>query len=110
MRRGLVVALPFLVLAGVAHAQQGTRIVEIPTLPTEAVCAEDKTRLIERALDASRAASENAQIATRAMIERQADLAARRGDQAAVDGARAERERRNEELRRAEAAFDGANR
>ncbi len=97
-------------LAGVAEAQAPAPEVVLPAIPTGAVCAEEKTRLIERALDASRIATENAQAATRLMLERQADVAARRAEPAALEAARAERARRNADLARAEAAFDAANR
>lgn len=110
MHRGLFLAVPALFIGSLAFAQSGMRVVEIPTIPGAAVCADEKTRVIERALDASRAASENAQMATRAMVERQTEQAQRRANGDAVTAARAERDRRNDELRRAEAAFDAANR
>jgi len=110
MHRGLLLAVPALFIGSLAFAQSGMRVVEIPTIPGTAVCADEKTRVIERALDASRAASENVQMATRAMVERQTEQAQRRANGDAVTAARAERDRRSDELRRAEAAFDAANR
>jgi hypothetical protein len=85
------------------------RTVVIPVLPQGTVCADEKTAIIERVSSANAAAAENAQAASRFIVEREAALRGA-GDQGAAElnRLRAERDRRIEEWRRAETAFDAA--
>lgn len=85
------------------------RTVVIPVLPQGTVCVDEKTALIERASGANAVAAENAQAASRFVVEREAALRTA-GEQgtAELDRLRTERDRRIDEWRRAEAAFDAA--
>lgn len=97
-----------LVASGPLGAQSlSPALVAIPTIPTGAVCADEKTRLIERAAAANTAAAENAQVASRAVLDRQPNARTSEA-RAELDRLRRERDRRAEEWRRAEAAYDEA--
>lgn len=103
-------ALPF--AAARSRAVEATsptyRTVAIPALPTDTLCNEEKTALIERAAAANAAAAENAQTAARYLAARQAELGRDAANSDVIVDAKAERDRRLDESRRAEAAFDAA--
>lgn len=84
------------------------RTVAIPDVPSDTLCNEEKTTLIERAAAANAAAAENAQTAARYLAARQAELGRDAVNSNLVAEARVERDRRLDESRRAEAAFDAA--
>lgn len=102
------VAAAALAAAVVPAAAQEFRTVAIPALPQGAVCADDKTQMIERAAAANAAAAENVQTASRLLAERQAALGRRAESDPRIDELRAERDRRTDEWRRAEAVFDAS--
>lgn len=110
--RGVLYAAAALASLGAAQAQTPEfQRVAIPVLPQDAVCAEEKTAIVDRAAVANAGAAQNAQIATRLLAERQAQLRADGAtDSGEIERLRAERDRRLDEWRRAEAAYDASGR